>query len=71
MVILNMLNAWLYTCFGPIIPYYILATGLNETHDSYLFIINSVPHSWSSNILFGLSFIQDPGKHYQASQPTS
>jgi hypothetical protein len=29
MVIINVLNAWFYTCFGPLIPYYSAATGLD------------------------------------------
>jgi predicted MFS family arabinose efflux permease len=42
MVIINVLNAWYYTCFGPVIPYYSAATGLDETHYSYLFFIKTV-----------------------------
>jgi predicted MFS family arabinose efflux permease len=42
MVIINVLNAWYYTCFGPVIPYYSAATGLDETHYSYLFLIKTV-----------------------------
>ncbi len=42
MVIINVLNAWFYTCFGPVIPYYSAATGLDETHYSYLFFIKTI-----------------------------
>jgi hypothetical protein len=41
LVLANMLGAWYYACLGPLIPYYSAATGLDETHFSYLFIIKT------------------------------
>jgi MFS family permease len=42
MIFMNFLCAWYETCFGPIIPYYSAATGLDETEYSYLFMVKSI-----------------------------
>lgn len=41
LVISNMLGAWYYTCLGPLIPFYSAATGLDQTHFSYLFLVKT------------------------------
>lgn len=55
-IFMNFLSAWYETCFGPIIPYYSAATGIDETDYSYLFMVKS-----AANLVAGivLSFIID------------
>jgi hypothetical protein len=49
MVIMNILCAWYDTCFGPVIPFFSEATGIDETNYSYLFLVRFI-----TDILGGL-----------------
>ncbi len=46
---LGFLNGWYVSSFGPLIPYFTEATGLDETHYSYLFMVRSI-----ANIVGGI-----------------
>jgi predicted MFS family arabinose efflux permease len=50
-VFMDFLCAWYDTCFGPIIPYYSAATGIDETDYSYLFMVKSAANIFGSILL--------------------